>query len=482
MERRTSRSARDRGSIGCRAREGPRHDPRASTGSAGAPVAAAWLPRAAAPALLAALALAAPQAGAGGFFVQEQSVRGEGRAFAGSVAVADDASTLFFNPAGMTELGGARLQAGSFAIFGRASLEDDGTDAETLQSRLGLEPPTKIHGGRGGNPFGTVLVPSLYAAMPVALDGRLWAGLAITSPFGIEVDYEDSWFGRYDSTDSRLRLFDFQPSLAFAITDRVSVGAGLDIQYASAQLENRLPVTLQPQTDGRLEVTGDDWSVGWTVGVLWEPLDSTRLGASYRWGITHELKGSATFAGLTGVLAPINRNVPGSADLDLPGIVMVGFAHELTPAITLLGQVDWFQWSRFEEIRVDLDEDVQGLGELVTPQEYENSVSVAVGGEVEVTDALTLRSGVQWDQSPTGEFRSTRVPDSDRTWLTLGASLELGHGLALDASYAHVFLKDAEIDVERTFYADSPAEVTARTRAEVESAIDIVGLQLRASF
>ncbi len=434
---------------------------------------------------VAALGLAVPllsvpvDARAGGFFIQEQSVKGVGRAFAGQSALPGDGSSLFFNPAIATRLGGLELGIGGYWISGQ-------TDFENQDSRL-LTPATApgggipITGSDGDDPIGAIPLSSLYLAFPLAGE-RLWAGLSVNAPFGLATEYSDAWFGRYDSIKSELRTIDIGPTLAYALTPELSIGASLSIQYAEAELANALPNPLAvpgPGTDGRLQIEGNDWSLGVNVGLLWEPLEELRLGLAYRSGIEHELDGHARFSGLTGPLAAGNGRFSGSAPLELPDMVLLGAAYDLTPSLTVLGQVNWFRWSQFEEIRVELNDGRTLLNE----QDFENSASAALGFEYRWTDTWTLRAGVQFDETPIpGGMLSTRTPDGDRFWGAVGLTVELRPGVELDFAYAHIWVDDAEIDRTETFFAGTPLASSARTRASSGASIDVIGVQLNYRF
>lgn len=429
------------------------------------------------PALAAAL-LAAGPAGAAGFFIQEQSVKGVGRAFAGEAALGSDASTIFTNPAGMTRLDGRQVQLGGHVLILKADLTDAGSTATTL----GTGGAAVRYGGANGDPFDTTPVPNFYAAMPVDDDNRVWLGVGISAPFGLVADYGDGWFGRYNSTKTELKTIDIAPSIAFKASDWLSVGGGLDIQYAEATLENAVanglaPGGPSPATDGHARVEGDDWSVGYNLGVIFTPVPQARIGLHYRSAISHDLKGTASLTDLTGPLAAANFRTDGQAALNLPAVASAAVAVDVTDRLTLLGQVNFYEWSRFDEIRVQFS---NGLPDSVKTQNYEDSWGVSLGAEYRLDPAWTLRGGVQWDQTPTvDEYRTTRTPDADRLWVAAGASWEVSDWIGIDMAYAHIFVDDTRIDlIEPGIGGTGQVNV----RADVESSIDIVSLQARLKF
>lgn len=405
------------------------------------------------------------------FYIQEQSVTGLGRVFAGQAALAEDASTIYTNPAGMTELPGPEAAAALHVLLLDATVSDRGSTA--------LGAPIAQSGG-AQEPFRTAAVPNAFLAAPVRVPGLgrgLWLGLGVTAPFGLSSNYDRSWFGRYDSTRTDLLTIDIAPSIAVAVTDYLSIGAGLDLQYADGVLSTAVPNTnpalgplFNPATDRQLKAAGTNWAVGFNAGILVKPLETLRLGLHYRSGISHDLDGDFR------VTAPNGATLlsgSATASADLPDIVGFGAAWQVAPDWTLLGQVNWFNWSAFNELRLRFS---GGLPESVTAENYRDTWSFAVGAEHQYSEALTLRAGVQVDPTPTQDgFRTTQVPDADRVLLGIGASYRIGESLTVDAAYAHVFLEDTEIDLRRLNGA-------AAIRAASESAIDILSVQLRYRF
>jgi long-chain fatty acid transport protein len=200
---------------------------------------------------LATATLAAPPCAAGGFYLQEQSPKSTGRANAGEAAAADGPETILFNPAGMTELEGTWVAAGVHLLDVKAAQADAGSRRSVPGG--GVIP---VGGGDGGNPFNNpVPVPNGYAS--IQIDDRLWAGLAINAPFGLVVEYDDNFFGRYDSLRSELFTLNVQPSVAYKFSDSLSVGVGVNFQYVDAELTSALPQVSPLLTDGRSRLAGD---------------------------------------------------------------------------------------------------------------------------------------------------------------------------------------------------------------------------------
>jgi long-chain fatty acid transport protein len=299
------------------------------------------------------------------------------------------------------------------------------------------------------------------------------------------VKYQRDWFGRYDAIETTLTVLDVAPSLAYRVTDALAVGAGMDVQYAYAKLVSALPNTLNPggptpSTDGRSVLEGDDWSVGFNVGIWLRLGDATRVGLHYRSGITHRLDGTADVSGLTGPLSTANGTSRASADLHLPGFVTLGVAQKLTPALTVLGEFQWFNWQTFDALRIRF---ANGQADLVRPQHYRNTFAIAAGVEYALTERVTLRSGWRFDRTPTRDnFRSTSVPDSDYVVAAVGASYAASSRLALEVGYSHEFFFSDEINLTQTFFEGTAAAATINTRGRTDVQGNFLSLNLRYNF
>ena len=444
---------------------------------------------------------------AGGFYLQEQSPKETGRALAGAGAAADDPSAIFFNPAAMTNLPGIQMSAGASALMATAHQSNRGS-TRTVPAGPPLLGPLPVTGNDGGNPFDKVIpVPSFYVTGQVT--DRLWLGLGVNAPFGLKLDYDDGFFGRYDSLYTNLKTYNIQTSAAFRLNDHFSIGGGADIQYVKVTLTNALPqlaptqIIALPGTpavgstipgvgiagstiplagtvvtlfDGSAKVKGNDWTVGWNAGLFYSSSD-TNIGISYRSAIRHQLTGTQTISGLQGPIAAANGTLAASAPLDLPDIVTVGFMHRLTPALRAMVSARWYNWSKFKGIAI-----TTAAGTSNKELDYRDSYSVSLGGEYDVSPALTLRAGTMFDRTPTNaQHLTTRVPDGDRAWLSGGATWNLSPALALNLSYAHTFVEKANI-IRPDSYYPSPATVTVTTRSLATGNADQLAASVTARF
>lgn len=422
------------------------------------------------------LVLSSGMAQAAGFYIQEQSVSGLGAAFSGSVTNLKDPSTIYFNPAGLTEVPGAQAQLGAHLLIPSADLEDTGS-TNPLVAGGGA-----ISGNDGGNPYDPTPVPNGYVS--VQYDNNLWFGVGVSAPFGLANEYDDDWFGRYDSIKTELAVIDIQPTIAYKVNDALSVGAGLNIQYADAELTN---AANGGAGEGKSTLKGDDTSLGFNVGVRYQPWESTVFAASYRSAVNHELVGTAKNEGTT----TADFDVQAHADLNLPDIATFGVAHNFSPRWTVMGQATWFGWSSFQDITTVTREgfslpalaaNYSAGDELSSIQQgYENTWAFALGAEYMHDDNWTFRGGAQFDATPTvDEYRTSRTPDGDRTWASLGGTYNFDDRWSMDFAGTYIWIDDETIDVTRN-NSISPAGA-AEVEANTEGNVGIVALSFTYKF
>ncbi len=419
--------------------------------------------------LIAATLCAGTDAHAAAFQLKEDSAVGLGNAFSGAASAADAPSTVFDNPAGMTQLPGLQVQGGGSIIVPSFTFKGSARDAfgRPISGRDGRD---------GGN---VALVPHGFVTYRVAPQVTL--GLALTSPFGLATTYGGNFVGRYHTDKSDLKTFNINPAIAYQVASWLSLGAGFSAQYARAEFTTfvnsstlgtqalRRPVTLP---DGYFRLRGDDWAFGWNVGALIQPGPSTNIGLAYRSRIQQNFEGTADYI----VPAPLNlnnrfRNSGGNAKLVLPDTATIGITQGLGPNWTVSAEVSWTNWSQFKNLNAFRDN-----GELLTstPQRYDNSYFASLGAAYKVNDTLTLRAGTAYDKSPVSNaYRTARVPDESRIWLAVGASYKVLPGVTVDAGYAHIFVKDSRLgetnatnDVLTGTYSNSVDIISFGTRTQ----------------
>lgn len=376
---------------------------------------------------------------AAGFFLREHSVSGLAEAHAGSAAKAEDASTVFSNPAGMSYLDQPQLSSGAHVVFGEAQYRNE-------RALTGGVVPTP--GQTRADGVQSVYVPALYYVHP--LDEDVALGISVTSPFGVHTDYDDNWVGRYFALDTYLATINIQPSVSWRIHEQWRVGVGLNLQHARTALSNAIPFGGLPAPDGRISLEGKSWAVGYNVGIIYEPVPSTRIGVHYRSAMTHDIKGDSNTSQIPAVvlaLRPALRDQPFEAELHLPAMLDIAVVHAATERLDLMATAQWMQWSRLKEVSIDAA--TSGINIAQLELGYEDVWYLAGGMNYDLLDDLTLRLGYAYDASPVpnDQLRSARFPDNDRHWLTTGLTYRYSDAVSVDLAYARIFFVDTRIDL-----------------------------------
>lgn len=403
----------------------------------------------ASPVIVCTLSVLPAAALASGFALQEQNASGLGNAFAGAGAVAGDASTIFFNPAGMSHLPGTQFAIAGDLVVPSAKFNNTGSIAAPLQPL----------GGTGGDAEGPALVPSGYLSYQV--NPRLWLGVGLNAPFGLVTEYDSDWMGRFQAIKSSLTTYNLNPSIAFKLNDTVTIGAGIDYQYAKAELTNAVdysalafgtplfPLVGAGQS-GTVKLDGNDTAWGFNLGAMFNLSPATRIGLAYRSAIRYTISGNVSFSdvpaafGLSPTASAGVANGPVSADLKLPPSASLSLFHKLNPRWDIMADLSWTGWSSFHELKVVRD---NGVVLSDTQENWSDTWRIGAGANYHYDSRWTWRFGVAYDQSPTDDqYRTARVPDADRYWVALGAQYRLTPRDVIDVGYAHIFVRDASID------------------------------------
>lgn len=447
------------------------------------------------------LCCASPGAFASGFALLEQSASRLGTAFAGTAAAADDASSIFFNPAGM-----AKLDQSQFLVVASGiSISSEFNDAGS-QPALG-----QALGSEGGDAGDWNAVPAVFFAVP--LSDRFVVGMGVNAPFGLKTEYDDGWMGRFQALESEIKTYNFNPSLSWRVNDQLSLGIGANYQRIQAELTNavnytavvaqglqglaaagQLPPALVPTLiaqnaglQGNTVVRGDDGGWGFNAGLLYEFSPDTRIGLSYRSSIDYSLEGSVRFATPTAteptgaaIIAAASApgatlaNGPASVDLEVPDSAIASLYHRIGP-VELLADVAWTGWSSIQDLVIVRD---TGAVLSVTPERWEDAWRYALGAAYQLSSAWKLRGGVAYDETNVPDStRTARLPDEARTWVAIGAQWNPGGSFVVDVGYAHLFVDDAAMNQD-----DGNATARGFLLGEQESSIDIISAQVSYKF
>lgn len=412
-----------------------------------------------------------------GFALIEQSASGMGNAYAGAAAVAEDASTVFFNPAGMSRLEGSQFAAVGHIIILNAEFSGTATNPAALGGGAAT-------GGTGGDAGGTSFVPNLYLTMPY---GDRWDfGIGINAPFGLVTEYDANWVGRFQGVKSEITTININPSVSYKLTDAISIGGGLNYQQIDAELTNA--VVLGAATTGRTTLEADDDGWGWNIGAMFELTPATRLGVAYRSEIDYELTGNVnTTIDPSGALVAAASG-PANADVTLPDTLSVSIAHATSDRFELLADVTRTGWSSINQVNVV--NSTNGTLRDVLVLDFDDAFRYSIGGNYVLNDTWTLKGGLAFDETPvkSASTRTVRLPDNDRTWISFGGQMKVGPRGRLDLGYTHIFIKDAPINNTRSQQAPglttpTPAAGTASTvTGSYEGSVDIFSVQYTLQF
>lgn len=379
---------------------------------------------------------------AAGFALTEPSARANGLGGA-TVAQGGDASVLFSNPAAMTRLPGIQTQLGTVVLqpkldittFGDAPLFATGT---TVGTKTSME-------------NNTFLAPSAYVTSQ--LSDKLWAGVGAFSRFGLGTEFAQTWPGRYNAYNSRVRSFEVNPNVAYKFTDKLSLSAGVSAMYFDIKLQKKiagalLPLPFTAANDIDQKLTADSIGYGWNVGLHYQAFDWVSLGFSYRSKVTQHVEGNANFAGTTALqqtfLFP--SSVEGKGTITLPDEFFLGVAFK--PIERLKWEIGGvlYGWSSYDELSVEFEQPVAGSRTVSTPKNWKDSWRFQTGLEYNVTDWLDLRLSYVYDQSPVPDDTIDYIlPDSDRNVFGIGLGFH-GESWAVDASFNYLIFNDRDIN------------------------------------
>ncbi len=382
--------------------------------------------------------LTVPAASAAGFQLGEFSAAAQGRANAGETAMTDTAASLARNSAVMGNFEGSSISIVYHYINPEVDVKgklNNGTDA----SKKDIAP--------------TAHIPGFYYIQ--GIDDKWAVGLSLNSHFGLATDYGNSYGGSEFANETSIKTYYLTPHVSFKPIESLTLGLGLSYIHGEGKIKNTAPNNFQapievggnivqvPISQGStiVDVEGDGDAFGYTVGLLWNADENTRVGFSYRSRVDLKLKGDVTKLG--------TAKQKGELTLNLPEVYELGVAHDLNDTFTLMGGLQKTGWHRFKELKG------KSHGQVVFQKDenWRDAYRISAGAEWHVIEMLTLRGGIAYDESPVeNDDRSLSIPDAARKWFTLGATLDLGKGGSIDAAFA--YLKGSKVSVNETSLAE----------------------------
>lgn len=392
------------------------------------------------PALL--MVIFSSTASAAAFQLWEQNASGLATAYAGSAALAENASIVFFNPAGVTQLAGSQFSAGVAGVKPSFEFRNEGSSG-----LLGA-------GGSGGDAGAWAALPNAYFSLQLARDW--YVGFGVSAPFGLSTEYRNNnWIGRYQALKSEIRTVNYNPSIAYRVSDRVSLGFGVNYQTIDAEMTSAVPL-------GSYRVKGDDSAWGWNVGALFSLSPAMRVGFSYRSAIDYTLKGSRELG---------TNSSAARADIKLPDTFIVSVWQQVSDRWEAMGDLSYTNWSTLDKLNIR-----HATGSDVEPFNYKDSWRFAWGAAYKASENTKLKFGVAYDRTPTSSNdRSARLPDNDRVWFTLGGQYSIGKLGKIDLGYAYLYLKDPSV-------TQSKFNGASKLRGHYDDSAHILGVQYSVGF
>ena len=399
---------------------------------------------------LTAIALAvacASQAHAAGYQLNEYSITGLGRSFAGAGVVGDDYSALAYNPAGMT-------------LVKRSGLQGGLTVAEMMSDVKGNNPgeATDMHYG--------VPLPSGFGQWNV--NDKLFVGAGIYVPYGLSTKHDQEGFVAGSARKSELEVIDSSVAAAYKVTDKLSLGATVTLRYIHGHMTgDKYDDVYGKLGDANYDLDG--WTGAGTIGAMYEFTPDTRVGISYKFRSIQKVKGDFTFNGQGVFSSRSDVASDGLSSPDLPASVLLSAYHKATDKIGLSSSVRWTEWNKsFSSFSMESS----FPGSSVTQQyDWRNTWTVSAGADYYHNDNWTFRVGTAYDQSPAKSQynRSNRIPDTNRIWLSAGLSYT-SDNWQIDAGYAHLFMQKGNVAME------------GNTPAEYSSSANMYGINFQYKF
>lgn len=387
---------------------------------------------------------------ASGYGLREGSADSLGNAFSGDAAKAYDAGTAYSNPAGMALLNQSQLSGNISYIAPSAKF--DGSNTITYGGT-----PVSSATGHSGNVVAPAASGAIFGVFVLNPNWRL--GFSVTNPYGERTSYDKNWVGRYQSLVSSITGIDFSVALSYKINNQLSIGGGPVVEYYQARLTQGIASPLlsmgQIPSDGSADVHGSDVGVGYNLGTLYKIDDNTRVGLDYRSRIRHNISGTEAIGNepypYQGHFLPVNLNLSARTSVTSPDSLTASIYHQVTPALALMGTVQWTHWDLFNSLHITPESSsVPGTS---IQENWRNTWFAGVGANYQVNNHLMLQTGFSFDESPvTDSNRTSRLPDANHYNLGVGLKYAITHSTTFNLAYLHVFSPGGSINSATSLY------------------------------
>ncbi len=452
--------------------------------------------------LLLGTAFAAASVHASGYHFGTQSVNAQSTANA-AAAEAADASTIFYNPAGLTKLDSSQISVNANIVLPSIHYEaDSATDFTGLP----------VQGSKSGKITKTTVAPHIYGAYKV--NDNLTVGLGVYVPFGSATEYEKDSVLRHNINKLGLTSIAVEPVAAWKLNDRHSFGAGIIAQHTSAELRKYADWGImekakalketppnptkaaQIKADGHADVKGSDWGFGYQLAWMWDINDRARVGVNYRSKVSHTLKGDAEWAAdgaaakaMWSTMLAANgytANEKARVKIVTPESLSVHGMYKVSDKADLFGDVTWTRHSRFDKAELVFEKEktiVNGKSDrtTITP-DWRNTYKVGFGGSYQISEPLQLRAGIAFDKSPVrnADYRMNSLPDGNRIWFSAGMKYHIGKNHVVDAAYTHIHINDTTYRTAKA--SGNDVDSKGASSARFKNHADIIGLQYTYKF
>ncbi|KAB0317614.1 outer membrane protein transport protein [Vibrio diabolicus] len=419
-------------------------------------------------------------ANAAGFQLAEYSATGLGRAYAGEAAMADNASAQWRNPAMLTYLEGTQVSVG--AIYVNPNIDIEG-DVNFHGSTSSASSDDFAH---------DAIIPNFYLSHQY--NEKFAIGLAFGTNYGMETDLGKGFGASHFGNEASVTTMEANLNAAYKVNESISVGGGIryiigEGSFGAAAPKNNVvgqhPVTGDPisvpQGTALKYMEGDDTAWGWQVGTAWQINENNRIGFAYKSEVELKLEGHAEGLGFGfgTKLSQLRDN--GYMYLNLPATAELASFHQVTDQLALHASFNWTDWSSFEKLEARLD--TAGT-HMVKVENWEDNYRFAVGATYQLDPKLALRTGIAYDTSAVSDKnRTITIPETDRTWLSIGATYDWTKDFSLDAGFTYIFAKDAPIVESRGYKSDDAAEqVGGQFVGETTGNVWLIGVQANYRF
>jgi long-chain fatty acid transport protein len=384
----------------------------------------------------------------GGFQINEHSAKAMamGGAF---TAVANDASAIYFNGAGLMQLNGTNFLIGTTAIA-------------PVSTFRGIFPNVTEYDAQK-----KVFFPT-HAWISHRFSENIAAGIGFTTPYGLETNWNQDWVGRYLAIQTKLFTFVITPVLAYKVSDQLSVSAGFTFSWANVTITKKTPQSPFPG-DAFTTLEGKDNSAyGYSFGLMYKPDPKFTIGASLRSQIKYTFNGTATTTGASQLSSEL-PNGPVSAKLTTPLTVTVGLAYDVMPQFKLSADFEYVGWSSYDTLAATF---ANPSWNFASPRLYDNSYIIRLGGVYKLSDAFEVEAGIYYDKDPVKpEYVNPSLPDANRLGFSIGAGYKVSNNFEINAAY--LFIRSSELTVvnSKEYYTqgNSPFNGTYNSYANLAS-------------